>query len=232
MNMRIITGENHNGKTSVGGSNFKSMKKLFLASSGLGALPEFLGKDPKDLKLVFVPTAANPYPNPSWVKNDRKDLKKLGFKITEVDVEGKSKSKLEELCKDVDVIYIAGGNTFYLLDKVLRSGFDEIIKEKVNEGVVYVGASAGACLVAPDIEPVKYGDDPKEAPDLETTKGLELVDFLVIPHFDEPQYQEGHTQLIKEYESKFKLIPLNNEQAVLVEGDEYKIVDSKEVSSH
>lgn len=201
------------------------MKRLFLTSFGLSALPKFLGKSPKGLKLVFIPTASNLYKHPWWIDQDREKLKGMGFEFKEVDLKGKSKKELEIICEDVDVIYIAGGNTFYLLEQVQQSGFDEIIKVKINN-IVYVGASAGACLAGPDIEPLGLNDDPKEAPNLKSTKGLNLVDFIVIPHFDVERWQEENRQIMKKYSKKFKLLPLNNDQAVVVEGDNYKIVKS------
>lgn len=205
------------------------MKKLFLTSVGLAALPKFLGKSIKGLKVVFITTAANTYPadHRTWLDYDRKYYKEAGANLVELDINGKSREELGKICKNADIIHIAGGNTFYLLEKINESGFDEIIKRRVEEGVMYVGSSAGACLAGPDIEPIRLADDPKEAPNLKSTKGLGLVGFVVVPHFDVEKYQKEIGEIMELYDDKFKLIPLNNNQAILVEGNEYKIVKSE-----
>ena len=46
--------------------------------------------------------------------------------------------------KDVDVMYVEYGNTFYLRYQMHASGADPIIKRKVAEGVMYIGASASS----------------------------------------------------------------------------------------
>lgn len=204
------------------------MKRLFLASSGLGALPEFIGKSIDGTRLAFIPTAADPYPTPHWwIDKDKEILQGFGFDIVEVDLNNKAKGELEKELIGVEVIHIAGGNTFYLLQKIRESGFDELLDKLTDEGAIYVGVSAGSCVVAPDIEPVKYYDDPKEAPGLTSTKGLGYVDFLALPHFQIPEEKELNDKVLKEYGSKFKLVPLNDGQAILVENGKYKIVESK-----
>ena len=103
---------------------------------------------------------------------------------------------------------------------------DEIIKDEINKGVVFVGASAGAVLAGPDISPIGTIDDPKVVPNLKSTKSLNLVDFVIIPHFDDKEDKEENLKIMQNFKDKFKLIPLNNNQAVIVEGDSYKIVES------
>jgi hypothetical protein len=39
--------------------------RVFLGSSGLGAVPSFVGVDPAGLRMVFVPTAAR-HPHYNW----------------------------------------------------------------------------------------------------------------------------------------------------------------------
>lgn len=202
------------------------MRKLFLTSNGLSALPGFLGMSPTEVKLVYITTASNTYDNPTWLDRDREALRNMGFEFTELDITGKTKDQLKEAFKDVNIIFVAGGNTFYLLEKVRESGFDEIIKSLVEKGVVYGGGSAGACLAGPDIEPIAVIDHPEKVSDLKSTKSLGLVDFVVVPHFDNEKYGERTKKIVEEYKDKFKLIPINDDQAILVEGENYKIVQS------
>src|SRR3989344_4510325 len=191
------------------------MKKLFLTSNFLGALPDFLEKSPKDYKLIYITTASNTYENPTWLDRDREALRHLGFNFSELDISGKTKKELEEIVKGIDIIFVAGGNTFYLLEKVKESGFDKIIPNLISNGVVYIGGSAGACLAGPDIEPIALIDHPEEA-HLKSTKGLGLVDFLVIPHFDNEKYGDKTKDIMEKFKDKYKLIQINDDQAILV----------------
>ena len=202
------------------------MKKLFLASVVANTIEKFIEillKSPDKLKVAFIPTAADPYKDKWFIEEDRNKLKEKGFNVKDVDIKGKTEQELLQELKDTDIIFVAGGNTFYLLEKARESGFDRIAKEFVEKGVIYVGSSAGATLVGPNIEPVKPFDDPSEAPSLKSFEGLSFVDFIVLPHLEEKNKQQYET-VIKEYESKYKIIPLTNYEAVLVEDENIKII--------
>jgi dipeptidase E len=203
------------------------MKKLFLASVmpyTIDKLIKFLSKPPQKLKIAFIPTAADPYEDKWFIKEDRDEFIKKRFQIKDVDINGKTESELFKEMKDIDIIFVGGGNTFYLLQKAKESGFDKIVKKLIPKGVIYVGASAGADLVCPTIEPVKPFDDLSEAPGLKSFKGLNLVDFIVLPHFDKKNKLVCE-KIIKEYGKKgYRVIPITDQQAIIVNGDKYKIV--------
>jgi len=56
-------------------------------------------------------------------------------------------------------------DVFYLLHHVRRSGLDQVLARRLDEGLLYIGASAGAVIMGPDIEPTSQMDVPAEAPD-------------------------------------------------------------------
>lgn len=43
-------------------------------------------------------------------------------------------------------IFVLGGNTFYLLHHMRRSGLDALVRRRVHDGAVYVGMSAGSIV--------------------------------------------------------------------------------------
>ena len=202
------------------------MKKLFLASVmpfTIEKLIKFLPKSPQELTIAFIPTAADPYEDKWFIKSDRDEFVKKGFQIKDVDINGKTEQELRYEFKDIDIIFVAGGNTFYLLQKAKESGFGKIAKELVEKGVIYVGASAGAVLAGTTIEVARPFDDPAEAPKLKSFEGLNLVEFAVLPHFDKKSEQICE-KLIKEAAEKgYKAIPITNQQAIVVNGDKYEI---------
>jgi len=182
------------------------MKKLLLLSSGLGALKDFVGGSPSDIKMLFISTAGNPYDDVWWIDKDREVLEDMGFVITEADLIKTDAPKLEKLVKDSDIVYVAGGNTFYLLHHIRTSGFDNIIQEYVNNGGLYAGASAGALVAGVDIGPISSMDEPEAAPDLISTEGLGFVDIIPVPHYDMKDRTEPIDAIRKEYGSSYEIV--------------------------
>lgn len=198
--------------------------KLLLASSGLSYIKEFVGKDPKLVDLLFIPTAGNMYDNVWWIDKDRAVLADMGFKITELDIEGAAKDKLQTVIDETDVVYVAGGNTFYLLNQLRRSGFGEMLDKFVENGGKYVGASAGALVAGPDIEIAATADE--LVPDLESTRGLGWVDIVPMPHYGMSSRTKSIDNAVNQYKSKYKVVPITDDQAILVDGGDLRIVDS------
>ena len=83
----------------------------------------------------------------------------------------------------------------------------------------------GLFFAGPSIEPVALLDDPNYAPNLKTYESLGLVDFVVLPHYGKEKYLEIQKIMEDFKDKKFKLITLTDEQAIIVEGDDYKIVE-------
>jgi len=184
-------------------------------------LIKLLPKTPQELKVAFIPTAADPYENKWFIKADRDEFIKKGFQVRDVDINGKTEQELFKELKDVDIIFVGGGNTFYLLQKAKESSFDRVVKELIEKSVIYVGASAGATLAGPDIEPIKVLDDPSKAPGLKSFRGLSLVDFIVMPHFDRKK-KLVYEQIVNEYDKRgYKAIPITDNQAIIVNGSKY-----------
>lgn len=84
-----------------------------------------------------------------------------------VELRGNSPSRLAQQFIGVDCIYIDVGNTFYLLYYMLQSGFDKLVSRLLDDGVVYIGASAGAIAAGRTIstafwkgwDPPGYGEE-------------------------------------------------------------------------
>ena len=81
-------------------------------------------------------------------------------------------------------------HTFFLLQEMNRSGAGDLIKKQINAGKLFIGESAGAILLAPDIEYVKDTDDPLVAPQLKTFEALNIIDFYPVPHYKDDLLKE------------------------------------------
>jgi dipeptidase E len=183
----------------------------------MGALLDLVDDPSSEVNVAFVPTAGHPYEDPSFVELDHRKLVDHGFNVIELDLKGRSREDLEDALADVDVVYVAGGNTFYLLEQVRASGFDELLPELLGRDVIYVGASAGAAILGPDIGPYAEFDDPNAAPALSSHSGLGLVDFLVIPHYDNEKFRPMFDELMQREADRFTFRPLHDDQAILLE---------------
>lgn len=90
--------------------------------------------------------------------------------------------------------------------------------------MIYVGESAGAVITAEDIDYNKIMDDKAIAKELNDTEALSEVDFYVLPHVGEEPFVESAQATLDTYSDQLDLLPLNNHQAVLVEGEEVKVL--------
>ncbi len=203
------------------------MRKMYLTSVGLGKLSSLLPKPPSETKIAFIQTAADSYKDKWFVEVDIKKLNELGFQLTQIDIKDTDEQKLQNELEGFDVIYMTGGNCFYLLEKIYESGFDKVIKRLMDDGVVYAGASAGAVIMCPTIEPLAFLDDPSKAPNLKSKKGLDLIDFVILPHYGKEKYIEKYKKIMATYQNNgYEMKTLTDQQVVIVEGSEYRIVDT------
>jgi len=177
--------------------------------------------------LGFIPTAGDVYEDPYFVQDSRRRLERLGFKLTELDIAHKSEEALLAKLDALEGVYVAGGNSFYLLQEIRRKNLYEPLIKKVREGMPYFGESAGAGLLAQSIEPATAIDDPSKAPDLTEYSGLGIIDFFPLPHVDREKYKAVFDKFLDDYESKIKIVKCRDDQAILTrDGKTYEILES------
>jgi len=198
------------------------MKKLFLASSFkdvASLLPDFAKEDLKGKTVTFIPTASIPESVKFYVGSGKKALEKLGLTVDELELTKATAEEISDKLHKNNFIYITGGNTFFLLQELHKTGADKIITEEVLSGKLFIGESAGSMIVSPNIEYAKDMDSPKKAPDLDTLSALNLVDFYPLPHHTNFPFKKAVEKIISKYESGLKLYPISNTQVILVNGE-------------
>ena len=202
-----------------------AMKKLFLVSSfqdTASLLTEF-EKDLSGKTVTFIPTASNVEKVVFYVSAGRKALETMGLTIDELDLSTATADEIRSKIKNNDLIYVTGGNTFYLLQELKRTGADKLIVEEVNAGKLYIGESAGAMVVSANVEYAKGMDSIKKAPDLKSLEALGLVDFYTVPHYTNPPFAKSAQKIIDTYSSTLHLTPISNMDAILVSNNDVKI---------
>lgn len=204
------------------------MAELLLVSRWLSAVPDFLTpRTGPGARIGFVPTASSIYDDRAWVDFDRTTLHEQGWQTVELDIETMTATDIERSLSDVDAVFVSGGNVFHLLAAARRTGFADTLTERVQAGLPYIGASAGACIVGADIEPLGLIDDPTEATELRSTTGLGWIDEVVVPHAD--GIVSGRAvidQVVRLYGERFTLRLIADDQAMLVLGGSRTIISS------
>ncbi|NLC14061.1 MAG: type 1 glutamine amidotransferase-like domain-containing protein [Chloroflexi bacterium] len=201
------------------------MKRLFFASSfkDVSHLLDNLDISVKGKTVTFIPTASIVESVVFYVKAGRKALETLGATVDELEISTASPQEINQKLRCNDIIYVTGGNTFFLLQEFKRTGADRIIIEEVQAGKFYIGESAGAMIASKEIEYVKAMDSPKKAPDLSDYKALGLVDFFPVPHFGSFPFKKAAQRIIDTYSSSLNLVPITNQEAIVVEDAQFSV---------
>ena len=175
---------------------------------------KILPKPTNQTKVAHIITASKAEDDVSYVEKDKKLMEEAGFQINNIDIAGKTETDLRKILEGFNVVYVQGGNTFYLLKSIKESGFNTIIKELIENGVVYIGVSAGSIIAGPTIETATWKGIDKNKFGVTDFTGLNFVPFNIFVHYTE-QYRE---LLIEESKkSSYPIRILTDDQAFLVQ---------------
>ena len=206
---------------------------LLLLSLGASAVPDFLsGCLPAasiPLRLGYINDAAAIYGDAPFVAAERDQLAAFGYELLDLRLRDLTLAELEAALDGLDAVYVAGGNTFALLEALRCNGGEELLVERVRAGLPYIGLSAGSIVTGPSIEPASIMDDPGDAPTLKDFTGLALIDRVVLPHADgqlPPYPPELIANTVATYGADFPLLLLHDDQALLVSEDGQRVISS------
>jgi len=171
--------------------------------------------------IIFIPFAAVSF---DWNTYEEKVQKGLPqFQITSIH----RTDNYKEAITKAEAILVGGGNTFHLLFKLQEFDLIETIRNRVlNEGIPYVGWSAGSNVAAPDIG--STNDMPIIWP--KTDRAFGLVPYNINPHYNEwkpDKYQgEGRNDRLDEclIVKKRPIVAISEGIAIHVENGKHVIV--------
>lgn len=200
--------------------------KLFLASSlqHTGTkIAQALISDGLTGRVMFMTTASEVEKGDlSWLAADRQPLVDAGLEVFDYSVTNKTREEIEKAFNKVGAVCVAGGNTYYLLDQVRKSGFDTIVKQLVADGMPYIGSSAGALLAGPTIETSL--DDPNITPKMTDYTGLQLCSHSIRPHWGSDHFANAYKgEFTRLYELNYSMVLLTDEEYVVVKDNSYTI---------
>ena len=197
-------------------------KKIVLTSCGIinenlkGEFYKLLNKEIEKTKVLYITTAIDGEDDSdtSWIDEEFKTILDLGIKKENIK---EYKMDYEIDLSLYDMIYMMGGNTFYLLKKIRDTKFDIKLKEAINNSIVYVGSSAGSIILGNTIELALAYD--KNDVNLVDFTGLKLIDDIIVPHVN--RKQEFIAEIRGQYNDKIYAI-----------NDEHGIIYSNEIKEY
>lgn len=196
---------------------------LFLCSH-FSQVGNLIKEEIENKKVVFIPTASINEGYTGYVGSARKLFKKMGANLTEIDISKEDFKTIEAVFEETDIIYFTGGNSFFLIDQLRKTGVDKLLKKELKKGKLMIGESAGSVICAPSISYIEIMDEKPEDYSQIDDNGLNLIDFYVLPHYLTSPFKKITATILKEF-SDLKICPINNHQAIMVNGKESKIIE-------
>lgn len=101
-------------------------------------------------KVLFIPTAGNVAEYTDYIDEGRAVFADLQFDIVPLDIAEATEAVVREKITQTPCLHISGGNTFYLLQELKRKELLSLIRERMDQGMVYIGESASAIIASSD----------------------------------------------------------------------------------
>jgi dipeptidase E len=168
-----------------------------LGPEGRRALWEFLGP----VKTVAFVTAANLHDEAAYFERVQAALappppEGAGLALVHLRWDDGPLPTLSQ----ADALFMGGGNTYALLRRLVEAGLLAAIRERVEAGMPYAGASAGSNVAGPNILTTNDWNVVR----LDRFEALGLVGFNINPHYKEldlamAPYSETRDDRIREY---------------------------------
>ena len=189
------------------------MKKMLLASTSTiygQKYLEYLHDEIKNLfsgckKILFVP-----YARPSGISHLEYTEKAKGvFNILNLEIIDYTNEDLKKSLEKCDGIFIGGGNTFLLLNKLYQFSLIDILKNKIDSGIPYLGTSAGTNICGITIGTTN--DMP--IVHVKSLEALGIIDFNINPHYLDPI--DGFEHMGESRETRINEFHKFNDQVVI-----------------
>ena len=201
------------------------MNTLILASSGQfivnNDIDRFLPKPLLRCSIASIITASKKVPDTGYVKRHRVAMQAKNISYSEIDIAEKDEQTLAKELDGYDIIYVEGGNTFYLLQCVRESGFKNVVSDLLARGVVYIGSSAGSYIACPSIVMATWSKRGFDQCGITDYTGMNLAPFLIKAHYV-PDMLPSLKERAKDLHHPLRAI--TDEQAIIVQNDRIQLL--------
>src|SRR5262245_61318717 len=133
-------------------------------------------------RVLFIPFAQ--HDRDAYATSARQRLAAMGYEIDSAH----ETSDPEQAVNAAEAVFVGGGNTFRLLKGLYDFELLSPIRQKVAEGMPYLGSSAGSIVACPTLKTTK--DMPVVEPP--SFDALNLVGFQISPHYLDPDPHSTH----------------------------------------
>ena len=126
--------------------------RVLLTSAGLETeeikeyFVDMIGKDMSSVKALFIPTAAIDADAIGVLPKCMNDLLKCGIQNKNIKVYDLHIGMDFDELRQYDVVYLCGGSTAYLLDRINSTGFNTTLMEYIQDNGLVIGVSAGSLI--------------------------------------------------------------------------------------
>lgn len=161
--------------------------KIILASSGLaneeiiGALEEMVGKPREEINVAVINEAIKgEQGDMRWFAEELQRITEvIGGNIEFIDLQAHDLDYVERRIDVADMIFCFGGNTDYLANIFIKTGFDKLLPKILAEKV-WVGSSAGSCVLChKESEEIQKTVFRKKR---EADHYMDIVPIIFLPH--------------------------------------------------
>ncbi|HYJ84973.1 MAG TPA: dipeptidase PepE [Pyrinomonadaceae bacterium] len=133
-------------------------------------------------RVLFVPFAL--HDRDGYAQKARERFARMSYALDSIH----EISDKQQAMRDAQSIFIGGGNTFRLMKTLYDFDLLSSIRERVEDGMPYIGSSAGSNVAAPTIKTTN--DMPIVEPP--SFNALGLVFFQINPHYLDPDPGSTH----------------------------------------
>ncbi len=171
-------------------------------------------------RVAVLYTVKNPG-DEKWLQFRKQELSEANLEHDFIDIS--QKKNIAPSLESYGIVYVVGGNTFYILDCLRKSGGAVFLKKAFKESreLLYVGLSAGSMVMGPNIKTAEIkgsGGDDNDIK-LENLAGLGVFDFDIYPH-----YQPKEIALLEDFfaSTDQSVVALADSQAIFI--DQEKVI--------
>ena len=134
------------------------MERLILTSAGFenekikALFIKMLDQNIKSLKVLFIPTAAITEEQKKYIPKCKKDLESSGIIKENIRTYNLDSVISYNEIKEYGAIYVCGGDSPYLLGKIIKIGFDKLLLRFFENNGIYIGVSAGSIIMSENLD--------------------------------------------------------------------------------
>lgn len=213
--------------------------KLLLASAGfftpeiIAKAEELVGKKRSEINVAIINEAyaVEHDNNLRWVLDELNKIKdNFGGNLELINLLALDIDTVEKRINKCDIIFVVGGNTDYLMSVMVKTGFAKLLP-KLLKTKVYVGSSAGSMVPGRRVSTGAYEEIYGESDDFHVTRYMELVDFALKPHMNNPLFPNNNSKMLLKVTKNYAgtVYGLADDSAIVVNDEKVQIIGSKSV---